>query len=92
MGVKRKIANGKRTVEIGNVIEINEVENPWRNGPWRGEVLRLLDEGDAYVRPTEDYDKITNWRVRAHRDYVNKGLYLTRDDMAAAKVIKKSNG
>jgi len=64
-------------VEAGDVVAVEEVESPWVRGPWRGEVLRVFDAGDKYVRPVGGP---IPYRVRPSSEYLAKGLYLTRED------------
>lgn len=66
-------------LEVGDVVSVEEVESPWVRGPWRGEVLRVFDAGDKYVRPIE---RELPYRVRPSAEYLAKGLYLTREDQA----------
>lgn len=66
-------------LEAGDVVLVEEVESPWVRGTWRGEVLRVFDAGDKYVRPLE---RELPYRVRPSADYLAKGLYLTREDLA----------
>jgi hypothetical protein len=64
-------------IEVGDLVLVDEVESPWVRGRWRGEVLRLFDAGDKYVRPV---DPIVSYRVKPSPEYLAKGLYLTRED------------
>jgi hypothetical protein len=64
-------------LEVGDVVLVDEVESPWVRGSWRGEVLRLFDAGDKYVRPL---DPGVSYRVKPSPEYLAKGLYLTRED------------
>jgi hypothetical protein len=64
-------------LEVGDVVLVDEVESPWVRGSWRGEVLRLFDAGDKYVRPL---DAGVSYRVKPSPEYLAKGLYLTRED------------
>ena len=66
-------------LEVGDVVSIEEVESPWVRGAWRGEVLRVFDAGDKYVRPI---DPGVLYRVKPSPEYLAKGLYLTREDQA----------
>lgn len=66
-------------LEVGDVVGVEEVESPWVRGAWRGEVLRVFDAGDKYVRPVE-HD--LPYRVKPSAEYLAKGLYLTREDQA----------
>ncbi len=66
-------------LEVGDVVSVQEVESPWVRGAWRGEVLRVFDAGDKYVRPVEAE---LPYRVRPSLEYLAKGLYLTREDQA----------
>lgn len=64
-------------LEVGDLVLVEEVESPWVRGAWRGEVLRLFEAGDKYVRPV---DAAVPYRVRPSPEYLAKGLYLTRED------------
>jgi len=66
-------------LEVGDVVAVEEVESPWVRGMWRGEVLRVFEAGDKYVRPVEDE---LPYRVKPSAEYLAKGLYLTREDLA----------
>jgi len=66
-------------LEPGDVVAVEEVESPWVRGAWRGEVLRVFDAGDKYVRPI---DRELPYRVKPSPEYLAKGLYLTREDVA----------
>ncbi len=66
-------------LEVGDIVCVEEVESPWVRGSWRGEVLRVFDAGDKYVRPVE---RELPYRVRPSAEYLAKGLYLTREDQA----------
>ncbi len=66
-------------LEAGDVVSVEEVESPWVRGAWRGEVLRVFEAGDKYVRPL---DAELPYRVRPSAEYLAKGLYLTREDNA----------
>ena len=66
-------------LDVGDVVSVEEVESPWVRGVWRGEVLRVFDAGDKYVRPLE---RDLPYRVRPSAEYLEKGLYLTREDQA----------
>ncbi|MEZ0228661.1 MAG: hypothetical protein ACAI25_08555, partial [Planctomycetota bacterium] len=66
-------------LEVGDVVAVEEVESPWVRGSWRGEVLRVFDAGDKYVRPV---DRELPYRVKPSAEYLAKGLYLTREDQA----------
>jgi hypothetical protein len=70
-------------LEVGDVVSVLEVESPWVRGTWRGEVLRVFDAGDKYVRPI---DRELPYRVRPSAEYLAKGLYLTREDKATLVV------
>ncbi len=63
--------------EVGDVVLVDEVESPWVRGQWRGEVCRVFEAGDKYVRPL---DQNLNYRVKPPPEYAAKGLYLTRED------------
>lgn len=64
-------------LEPGDVVWVEEVESPWVYGPWRGEVLKIFEAGDKYVRPL---DPALVYRVRPSPEYLARGLYLTRQD------------
>ena len=64
-------------LEVGDVVWVDEVESPWICGGWRGEVLKVFEAGDKYVRPL---DRAISYRVRPSPEYLAKGLYLTRQD------------
>jgi hypothetical protein len=66
-------------IEIGDTVSVEEVESPWVRGVWIGEVLRVFDAGDKYVRPI---GADLAYRVRPSAEYLAKGLYLTREDQA----------
>lgn len=66
-------------LEVGDVVSVEEVESPWVRGSWRGEVLRVFEAGDKYVRPI---DRELPYRVKPSAEYLAKGLYLTREDQA----------
>jgi hypothetical protein len=61
-----------------DIVLVSEVETPWISHPWYGVVLRAFPQGDKYIRPLPR-QKIL-YRVTPSRQYVKKGLYLTRED------------
>jgi hypothetical protein len=64
-------------IQPGDIVWVEEVESPWVYGPWRGEVLKVFEAGDKYVRPLEPS---LVYRVRPSPEYLARGLYLTRQD------------
>lgn len=63
-------------LEVGDIVEVDEVESPWVRGRWRGQVMRLFDAGDKYVKPV---DKVC-YRITPKEEYLADGLYLSRED------------
>lgn len=63
----------------GDVVLVDERESPWVRTPWEGEVTRVFEEGDAYVRPVNA--KALEFRLKPSAEYLAKGLYLTREDV-----------
>ncbi len=64
-------------LEIGDVVSISETEYPWVDGPWIGKLMKAFEAGDKYVKLLS---QIT-WRTaRPSQEYLDKGLYLTRQD------------
>lgn len=67
-------------VEPGDIVIVDEVESPWIRGQWEGVVLQAFEAKDKYVRPT--HPQKCDFRVRPSKEYLAKGLYLTRLDQA----------
>lgn len=65
-------------IEIGDICLIEEKESPWIRGAWEGEILKIYEKGDAYVRPV-NYEQ--PYRVKPSAHYYNAGLYLTHSDL-----------
>lgn len=60
-----------------DIVEVEEMESPWINGSWKGQIVTLYKKGDSYIRP---YSAGCNYRVRPSPEYLAKGLYLTSTD------------
>jgi hypothetical protein len=84
---------------VGEVVEITEVDSPWLRVRSRWIVLRVFAAEDAYARPITQEGKLRPaptrkikrsrvWRVVPSTGYLEKGLYLTCEDVATAVPIK----
>lgn len=63
-------------LHVGDEVLITEVESPWSKHPFRAEILRLFEAGDANVKPLDEI----SYRVQPSPEDLAKGLYLTRVD------------
>lgn len=73
-------------LEPGDTVTVDEQESPWIRGVWEGEVIRVFDAGDKYVRPKVREGQSLRYRVRPSPAYLVKGLYLTREDIANVSI------
>lgn len=84
MSKKAKFANKK--LRKGDTVRVTEKESPWIRGTWYGRVIQAFENtNDAYVKPI---DKQPDFRIRPSQEYLEHGLYLTKDD---EKVITHRN-
>lgn len=72
---------------VGDTVEVIEVESPWIEGAWQGEVRSLCEDGSANVKPV---DPNVKFRVQPIPSYLATGLFLTSKD-SIVKLAEKLN-
>src|SRR5436190_10158612 len=71
-------------LEVGDVVAVEEVESPWVRGAWRGEVLRVFDAGDKYVRPI---DRELPYRVKPSAEYLARSEEHTSELQSHSDIV-----
>lgn len=66
----------------GDLVEIREVESPWMTGDWMARILKVGEDGDAWVQAVDLGTSIPRFPFPGALAAVWRKVYMTRRDTA----------